>query len=94
MGEKEKRSGGGVGVYDPRDKYIFVSGPEGFINYFAGEKGEDGESQGRVEGVVREVVRRAREVERVLLESTMPPKEGGEGKTRGLRRARWFVWKL
>lgn len=97
--EKEKKKSNVYVMHDPRDKYIFVSGPEGFVSYFAGEKGEDGESQGRVGGVVKEVVRWGREMERKALEGMRSEKEGigekvEEEGERGVRRARWFVWKL
>ncbi|KAF8427404.1 hypothetical protein EV426DRAFT_589890 [Tirmania nivea] len=101
LGAGEKKHSGGD-MHDPRDKYIFVSGPEGFIKFFAGEKGEDGESQGSVGGVVREVVRWGRELERKALEGVREERkaeeeEAGEEEERkvgGVRRARWFVWKL
>lgn len=71
------------------EKYILISGPEGFISHFSGAKGTDGQSQGKVDGVVKEVVRRGRMAERRGGGNT-----GKGGDEEGSVRTRWFVWKF
>lgn len=76
---------------NPSEKYIFASGPEGFIMHFTGSKDPDGQSQGKVDGVVKEVVRRGRVAERGSGGNSDSGKGGDED---DIARTRWFVWKF
>lgn len=75
------------------DKYLLVSGPDGFIAYFAGAKPVDG-SQGKLGGMFREVVKsgRAQEALKGGDDSEKNVRAGDNLKASGL--GKWFVWKL
>ena len=76
------------------EKYILASGPEGFIAHFTGAKGPDGQSQGKVDGVVKEVVKKGRMVERRSGGGGDSGDTGNGGKEEDIVRTRWFVWKF
>ena len=78
-------------ITDPSlsEKYILASGPEGFIAHFTGAKGPNGQSQGKIDGVVKEVVRRGR-----VAECRSGSGGGGGGTEEDIVRTRWFVWKF
>ncbi|KAF8472464.1 hypothetical protein BDZ91DRAFT_715117 [Kalaharituber pfeilii] len=85
----------------PKENYILLSGPEGFISYLAGEKGPDGASQGRVGGMLRGLIGKWMEEEEEEEEKEDREKEKKkivgpkvEGRQMKIPSSRWFIWKL